>query len=80
MMGSSSHDCNEWNAITHEEIMEDIQITQSTNNNLVEQRNVTMDASLLLWHGLHHQREFCSILSRYPMGTEPETQTLLLFS
>jgi hypothetical protein len=28
---------NEWTAITHEEKMEDVQITQSTNNNLAEQ-------------------------------------------
>ncbi len=37
MTGSSSHDCNDWTAITHEEKMEDIQITQSTNDNLAEQ-------------------------------------------
>ena len=80
MTRSSSHDCDEWTAITQEEKMEDVQITQSTNDNLVEQRNVTMDASLLLWHGLRHQREFCSILSCYPTGPEPQTQMLLMFS
>jgi hypothetical protein len=80
MPTSLSHDCNELTAITQEEKMEDVQITQSTNDNLVEQRNVTMDASLLLWHGLRHQREFCSILSRYPTGPQPQTQRLLLFS
>jgi hypothetical protein len=37
MMGSSSHDCDEWTAITHEKKMEDAHITQSTNNNLAEQ-------------------------------------------
>jgi hypothetical protein len=37
MTRSSSHDCNEWTAIAHEEKIEDVQITQSTNNNLVEQ-------------------------------------------
>ncbi len=80
MTRSSSHACNEWTAITQEEKMEDVQITQSTNDNLVEQRNVTMDASLLLWHGLCHHRDFCSILYCYPMGPEPQTQRLLLFS
>jgi hypothetical protein len=80
MMRSSSHGCDEWTAITQEEKMEDIQITQSTNDNLVEQRNVTMDVRLLLSHCLCHQREFCSILSHYPTGPEPQTQRLLLFS
>ena len=80
MTRSSSHNCDEWTAITQEEKMEDVQITQSTNDNLVEQRNVTMDASLLLWHGLCHHRDFCSILYRYPTGPEPQTQRLLLFS
>jgi hypothetical protein len=37
MTGSLSHDCNEWTTITHEEKMEDVQITQSTNINLAEQ-------------------------------------------
>jgi hypothetical protein len=37
MTRSSSHDYNEWTAITHEEKMEDVQITQITNNNLAEQ-------------------------------------------
>ncbi len=37
MTGWFSHDCNEWTAITHEEKMEDFQITQSTNDNLAEQ-------------------------------------------
>jgi hypothetical protein len=36
MTRSSSQDCNEWTAITQEEKMEDVQITQSTNDNLVE--------------------------------------------
>jgi hypothetical protein len=80
MTRSLSHDCNEWTATTQEEIMEDVWITHSTNDNLVKQRNVTMDASLLLWHGLRHQREFCLILSHYPTRSEPQTQRLLLFS
>jgi hypothetical protein len=36
-MGSSSHDCDEWTATTNEEKMEDVQITQSNNDNLAEQ-------------------------------------------
>jgi hypothetical protein len=80
MTRSLSHNFNEWTAITQEEMMEDVRITQSINDGLEEQKNVTMDASLLLWHGLRHQREFCSILSCYMMGPEPQTQRLLLFS
>jgi hypothetical protein len=55
-------------------------IPNSADDNLVEQRNVTMDASLPLWHGHHHQRKFFSILSRYPTEPEPQTQRLLSFS
>ncbi len=55
-------------------------IPNSVDNNLVEQRNVTMDASLPLWHGHSCQREFCSIISCYPTGPEPQTQRLLSFS
>ncbi len=80
MMRSSSHNCNEWTAITQEDIMERHSITQSNNNNLVEQRNVTMGASLPLWCGLYCQWQFSSTLSPYPTGPEPQTQRMLLYS
>ncbi len=57
-----------------------IKISNSVDNNLFKERNVTMAASLPSWHGRHCQREFCSILSHYPTGPEPQTQRLLLFS
>jgi hypothetical protein len=55
-------------------------IPNSVDDNLIKQRNVTMDASLPLWRGHHPQREFFSILSCYPTGPEPQTQRLLFFS
>ena len=51
---------------------------KNTNNNLVEQSNVTMCARLPKWYGPHCRREFCSIFSHYPTGPELQTQRLLL--
>ncbi len=55
-------------------------MTQNINDTMVEQRNMTTDANLPLWLGHCRQREFCSILSHYPTGPEPQTQRLQLFS
>jgi hypothetical protein len=49
-------------ALHKEEITERHLIAENTNNTLIKQSNVTMDASTPLWRGHQRQKEFYLIL------------------